>query len=131
MHSEKGLSVVGKDKEFAPYFDIMIGHPKDYDGKNGYPLSFDNTKSKYKIVIDLIRIADAIVAGTDVYGRNYSMGKNFDMILVELVKGEGVKYNPYLVEFIKNHSDLLNELRYATIDGRYELIYNSYLKQER
>ncbi len=131
MHPEKGLSVVGKDKEFAPYFDIMIGHHKDYDGKNGYPLSFDNTKSKYKIVIDLIRIADAIDAGTDVYGRNYSTGKNFDMILAELVKGEGVKYNPYLVEFIKNHSDLLNELRYATIDGRYELIYNSYLKQER
>ena len=50
----------------------MIGHHKDYDGKNGYPVYFDKTKSKYKIIIDLIRIADAIDAGTDCYGRNYS-----------------------------------------------------------
>ena len=128
MHPEKALEIIDKDKGFMPYFDIMIGHHKDYDGKKGYPLSFDNTKSKYKIVIDLVRIADAIDAGTDVYGRNYSLGKNFDMVFAELVKGEGTKYNPEIVEFIRKHSDLMNELRYKTIDGRYELIYNCYFR---
>jgi HD-GYP domain-containing protein (c-di-GMP phosphodiesterase class II) len=127
-HPEKGLALIGNDKDFAPYFDVMIGHHKDYDGKNGYPVYFDNTKSKYKIIIDLIRIADAIDAGTDCYGRNYSLGKNFDMLFQELVDGEGTKYNPFIVEFIRNHSNLMNELRYYTIDGRYEQIYNTYFK---
>ena len=84
-------------------------------------LYFDNTKSKYKIIINLIRIADAIDAGTDCYGRNYSLGKNFDMLFQELVCGKGTKYNPFIVEFIRNHSDLMNELRYYTIDGRYDV----------
>ena len=127
-HPEKGLALIGNDKDFAPYFDVMIGHHKDYDGKNGYPVYFDNTKSKYKIIIDLIRIADAIDAGTDCYGRNYSLGKNFDMLFQELVCGKGTKYNPFIVEFIRNHSNLMNELRYYTIDGRYEQIYNTYFK---
>ena len=128
MHPEKALKLIDNDESFKPYFDIMIGHHKDYDGKGGYPDSFDNTKSKYRVIIDLVRIADAIDAGTDLYGRNYSKGKNFDMVLKEPVDGEGTKYNPYIVEFIRKHSDLMNELRYKTIDGRYELIYNCYIR---
>lgn len=127
-HPEQGLELIGKDKDFAPYFDIMIGHHKDYDGKNGYPLDFDNTKSKYKPILDLIRIADAIDAGTDIYGRNYLVSKDFDVIFKELINGSGTKYNPFIVEFIQNDEELKNELREVTSNGRFELIYNSYFR---
>lgn len=128
LHPALGDEFTDRDVDFDYYHDVMLGHHKSYDGKSGYPLDFDNTTSKYKLIIDLISIADSIDAGTDLYGRNYHEGKNFDMVLAELVKGEGTQYNPNLVEFIWKNNDLLEELRYVVNDGRLALYYDTYVK---
>ena len=54
LHPSKSKLLIGDDVDFLKYYDVMIGHHKNYDGKDGYPNEFDNTKSKYKIAIDLI-----------------------------------------------------------------------------
>ena len=118
--------VFQRDFHFSFYKDIIRGHHKSYDGKSGYPLDFDNTKSKYKLIIDLITIADCIDAGTDIYGRNYHEGKNFDMVFKELQNGSNTLYNPDIVTYIGMDNNLMNELKYIVGEYRMELRYKGY-----
>ena len=104
----------------------MLGHHKWYDGKMGYPMDFDNTKSKYKIAIDIISIADSIDAATDILGRNYTLGKDFDSLLKELEDGAGVRYNPNIVKLISMDEVLKSKLRYLTKYGRERVYYEAY-----
>lgn len=128
LHPEGYQAIIDKDPDFEYYSDIIKGHHKSYDGKSGYPQNFDNTKSKYKLIIDLITISDCIDAGTDTYGRNYHDGKNFDMVFKELKDGANTLYNPDIVEFIENNSNLMNELKYIVDDYRMEQRYEIYVK---
>jgi len=128
LHPEGFQSIIEKDKDFKYYVDVIKGHHKSYDGKSGYPKDFDNTKSKYKLIIDLITIADCIDAGTDNYGRNYHDGKNFDMVFKELKDGANTLYNPDIVSYIEQNGNLMNELKYIVDDYRMELRYEIYVK---
>ena len=102
--------LASEDKDLVYYKDIINGHHKNYDGKGGYPLDFDNTKSKYRLIIDLIKIADSIDAGTDVYGRCYREAKTLDTVLEELKNSAGTIYNPDIVKFIVNDEVLIKEI---------------------
>lgn len=126
LHSAKGLDITNKDYSFGKYYDVMLGHHKSYDGKNGYPVTFNNTKSSYRIVIDLVSIADSIDAATDYYGRNYAHGKSFFSTLQELVEGKGTRYNPDLVEVLEENEALQKELEYITSEGRNRIYYDCY-----
>ncbi len=126
MHPDKGCTILSHDPNFAPFYDIIRGHHKSYDGKSGYPEAFDNTKSEYKPFIDLITIADSIDAATDILGRNYSKGKDFSSVFVELKKGAGTKYNPEIVKVIENDEALFNDLQQLTSEGRFEVYYKAY-----
>ena len=59
---------------------------------------------------DLIKIADSIDAGTDVYGRCYREAKTLDTVLEELKKMAGTIYNPDIVNFIVNDEGLIKEI---------------------
>ncbi len=126
MHPNKGYVMLSHDPNFAPFYDIIRGHHKSYDGKSGYPEDFDNTKSEYKPFIDLITIADSIDAATDILGRNYSKGKDFSSVFVELKSGAGTKYNPEIVAVIENDEALFNDLQQLTSEGRFEVYYRAY-----
>ena len=126
LHPSKAVELLGDDKDFQIYLDVMLGHHKSYDGKFGYPANFDNTKSDYKIIIDLISIADSIDAATDVLGRNYASGKNFNAVLNELVEGSGTRYNPDIVRVIYEDKELKEKLFKYTTYGRFEVYHNVY-----
>jgi len=126
MHPSKSKLLFGNDTSFKEFYDVMLGHHKTYDGKGGYPDDFDNSQSKYKIAIDLISIADSIDAATDILGRNYTVGKDFYTLLDELIKYKGTRYNPRIVEFIKNDEKLKDELYNLTSDNRASVYYDVY-----
>lgn len=126
LHTEYGAQMIDKDERLARFRDVVIGHHKFYDGTGGYPQNFDNTKSPYRIIIDLITICDCIDAATDCYGRNYKFSKTIDEVLEELKRDSGVRYNPHLVDIILNSKDLQEELRYITTEGRKEIMYKAY-----
>lgn len=114
-------------KEFK---DIIVGHHKSWNGKKGYPKEFDNTKSPYKIIIDLITICDCIDAATDILGRNYAIGKSFVEVLKEFEKEAGSRYSPEIVDLFLSSEKLRNEITYLTSEGRssvYYEIYNQYV----
>ncbi|MBR1932053.1 MAG: HD domain-containing protein [Lachnospiraceae bacterium] len=125
-HPQKGVALLNKDEAFAPYYDVILGHHKYYDGKGGYPAEFDNTKSPIRGVIDLISIADCVDAATDVFGRNYTAGKTFEELLGELIKGAGTRYNPVIVDCIAASSSLQSKLSSLTADGRSKIYYQAY-----
>lgn len=125
-HPEQAMSLLHGDKAFESFYDVMLGHHKSYDGKQGYPVDYDNTKSKVKPVIDLITIADCMDAATDMLGRNYSQGKNFADLFGELKSGAGTKYNPEIVEIVEKNQDLYNDLEYLTQIGRQDIYYRAY-----
>lgn len=126
LHPSRTLEFIGGDKDFEIYHDIMLGHHKWYDGTEGYPIDFDNTKSKYKIAIDIISISDSIDAATDIVGRNYTKGKSFDELLEELIKESGTRYNKDIVDIINQDEALKEKLRYLTKEGREKVYYEAY-----
>lgn len=125
-HPLLGRKVVNDTQSFDIYYDVILGHHKSYDGKFGYPASFDNVNAKHRIMIDLISIADSIDAATDILGRNYSEGKDFVKVLGELKEGAGSRYNPVLVRLIGEDEELIRELGSMTSDGRFEVYRRVY-----
>ncbi|MCR5231336.1 MAG: HD domain-containing protein, partial [Acholeplasmatales bacterium] len=127
-HPAFGIDIINKNKLLTEYHDVIIGHHKSYDGKSGYPKDFDNTKSEYKIIIDLITIADCLDAATDKYGRNYKHPKSVKDVILEFEAGSGTLYNPYFVNLLKNNKDLITKLEDLTELKRPEYMYKAYIK---
>lgn len=127
-HPAFGAEMIEKDSELVQFRDIVLGHHKFFDGSAGYPVDFDNTKSPYRNIIDLITICDCIDAATDHLGRNYKRAKSLAEVLCELVEGKGTRYNPKLVEIIENSPRLKKEMSYIVSEGRLDIMYRAYLE---
>ncbi len=129
-HPDGGPSFLDNDKDFEKYYDVMRGHHKYFDGSKGYPNDFNNLESPVKIIIDIVTVADATDAATDILGRNYTTGKTFDKLLEEFIEGAGTRYNNIIVDMIKNDQALIDELTEMTTDGRFETyryVYSKYI----
>ncbi len=126
-HPKWSYEILVRNPHLRPYAEIALGHHRSYDGKSGYPPYFDITSSKYRILIDLLRICDCMDAATDILGRNYSNGKDFDAVLKEFERGAGTAYNPDIVAFLKEDESLRGKLKQMTSEeGRIELYYHIY-----
>lgn len=125
-HPDKGLDVVNQIELLAPYKDVIVGHHKNYDGKGGYPASFDNTKSWVRPIIDLITVCDCIDAATDILGRNYAQGKDSDVVIREIVAGAGTRYNPEIARFISENEGVKSAIHALTTTGRIDCYYDIY-----
>lgn len=127
-HPTFGIDIIKKNDLLYEYHDIIIGHHKWYNGLGGYPSDFDNTKSKYKIIIDLITIADCIDAATDSFGRNYKRPKSLLDVLEEFKASSGIKYSPYFINLIDQNEELKKELEELTQYKRADYMYRAYIK---
>lgn len=125
-HPEMGLQYLELSPKLMKYRDTMLGHHKWYNGKGGYPDSFDNTKSPQRIMIDIVTLSDCLQAATERIGRNYKGDKNFDTVMAEFRRDAGVRYNPDLVNLIDEHPDLAQKLSDLIDDGWVEIYYNIY-----
>lgn len=130
-HPELALRYLGVDPLFDQFKDVALGHHKWYNGKGGYPASFDNLASPWKACIDLVTLADCIDAATDFFGRNYRRNKTLKQVLVELEQGAGTIYNPVMVKALVEDEQLCHKVKYEVTDYRFELLKslrNHYLK---
>ncbi|MCL2498655.1 MAG: hypothetical protein FWF06_08615, partial [Symbiobacteriaceae bacterium] len=105
--------------------DVIIGHHKWYDGSKGYPLDFDNTASKYKIIIDIVSVADSIDAATDAIGRSYAPPNSFARVVQEIKDQAGTRYSPYLAAAL-NDVAFLQELELVITAKRRLSYYKAY-----
>ncbi len=123
----EALSDLGKaGPMYMVCHDVMLGHHKSYDGKTGYPENYDNTRAKYKNIVDLITITDSMDAATDALGRIYAIKKNLNMLIEELRASAGSRYNPDIVDVIVNDEKLIAELKEMTEEKRSHYVYEVY-----
>lgn len=126
LHPELGLKFLELSPKLEKFHDTTLGHHKWYDGKGGYPASFDNTKSPVRLMIDIVTLSDCLQAATERIGRNYKGEKTFDSVMKEFRAEAGTRYNPDLVAFIDAHPDVADELGNLIEDGWVEIYYNIY-----
>lgn len=125
-HPKLGEQYLENYVEYEACRHIISGHHKFYDGTKGYPAEFDNTASPYRLYIDLVSISDAIDAATDILGRNYASGKDFEHLLKELQLGAGTRYNPDIVSVITDTPELMENLTILTGRDRVQHCYEIY-----
>lgn len=126
MHPELAALYLNINPEFQKYLDIAIGHHKWYNGKGGYPASFDNVSSPYRILIDLLTICDCTDAATDYFGRNYRNSKKFRQVLAEFDVDAGVKYNPELIKLIHDVPSVYDKMTELVDAKRMDAYYDIY-----
>lgn len=126
LHPELGLKFLELSPELEKFHDTTLGHHKWYNGKGGYPASFDNTQSPVRLMIDIVTLSDCLQAATERIGRNYKGDKNFDTVMKEFRAEADTRYNPDLVAFIDAHPDVADELSNLIEDGWVEIYYNIY-----
>lgn len=121
-HPELALNYLGVDPVFDQFKDVALGHHKWYNGKGGYPATFDNTSSPWRACIDLVTIADCIDAATDFFGRNYRKNKSLQQVLVEFQQGAGTIYNPVMVKALVGDVELCKRVEHEITDYRFVLL---------
>lgn len=126
MHPELGLQFIDLAPSLAKYHDTTLGHHKWYNGKGGYPESFDNTKSKVRIMIDIVTFSDCMQAATERLGRNYKKEKPFDVLMSEFREQAGKQINPDLVNLVDEHPELAKKLEELVNDGWLNIYYDIY-----
>lgn len=126
QHAQKGYETLKRLKVDQNICDIARGHHKSYDGKTGYPLEYDHTKSPVRFFIDLIRICDCMAAATDKIGRIYNNAKTMEEFVNELTYGAGNLYHPDIVALITEDDKLFSDLQYICGAGRIALYYEAY-----
>ncbi|MBQ5999611.1 MAG: GNAT family N-acetyltransferase [Treponema sp.] len=124
-HTTLGAKIIEGIDFLEQFRDVILGHHKFFDGTKGYPSFYDNLKSDYKVLVDLISICDTLDTSTDYKGRNYAEKKTFDDIMIEL-RTMDTRYSPLLVNLINQDEPLKEELRYMTGEGRNYTSYEMY-----
>ena len=127
-HPELGLDYLKLSPALEKFHDTTLGHHKWYNGKGGYPESFDNTQSPKRILIDIVTLSDCMQAATERIGRNYKGEKNFETVMGEFRRDAGIRYNPDLVSLIDAHPDLAKKLSALIDEGWVEIYYDIYSK---
>jgi len=127
QHPEEGFSIFShKDNSsYDGYADIILGHHKYYDNSGGYPDTFDISKSKYKAMIDIIKIADTIDAATDNIGKVYAKAKEFKEVCLEIQEGAGCEYSPVLAGLL-NDDKVISDLNFILDTKRKEAYFTAY-----
>lgn len=125
-HSDAGYVLVKNIKKLEPFFDIIRGHHKSYDGKSGYPKDFDNTKARNRVIVDLIKIADCMNAATDNIERIYKDAMTYDEFTKELELGANTEYNPDIVTLIKENKELNATLKKCIEEDRSHIYFRTY-----
>lgn len=117
-HPERALEYLSLDPVFDKYKDVALGHHKWYNGKGGYPASFDNVSSPWRPFIDLLSLCDGIDGATDNMGRNYRKAKSLSVLLEEFKSDAGVRYNPVMVKALIEDEALLEKVNHIIVTNR-------------
>ncbi len=125
---KKGTNLLELDGIFTAMLEVSLGHHKSYDGTFGYPPDFDNTKSLFRTIIDVLTVCDSIDAATDVIGRSYSIGKTLEMVIAEIDEGRGTRYSPHIAAILMAEDAPSKQLRARMNQVINEYRYDTYYK---
>ena len=128
-HPMAGKNIVDAISAFKPYADIIGCHHLFADRKGGYPREIDLSNISNNAIIDMITICDSIDAATDILGRNYTQGKDFQKVLSELREQSGTRYSKELVDVIWDSEKLKSEMTSLTGEKRAGVYHDLYVRR--
>lgn len=105
------------------YKDVAFGHHKWYNDKGGFPEDFDNTKSPYRILIDVVAIADCMQDAAENAVRSEGYSNPLIAEMENLRQGAGTKYNPDLVSLIDGHKEVKDKIAWLVDEGWIKTSY--------
>lgn len=129
-HSVIGAQMLEIDPSLAGLKDLILGHHKWYNGSDGYPMSYDNTRSDKRILIDILTLADCLEAATSRMGRGYREPKRFSQVMGEFREGAGTRYNPELVFMIFRSAKAYEQLEHlveTNWENNYQDLFKSFV----
>lgn len=126
LHPEYGTMIIDNSYELKEYIPIVLGHHRSFDDKKGYPVDYRYKENGELLLVDVIRIADALDAATDGIGRNYTKAKSFKEAMYEMVEGKGTDYNPELVDMMITDTIFQSAVEQFLTQGRVEICYDVY-----
>ncbi len=129
-HPEAGAELLAKHEKTKDYVDVALGHQRWYDGKGGYPETYDPDKVKDRLVVDIVACADCLDAATDNVGRSYKKGKTLDGFITELEEGSGTRYAPFLLELFEE-DEIYCDLETILDSGRDDKYRQTYTVLEK
>ena len=124
-HLIHGSSIIRIDTYHARFYDQVIGHHKWYNGK-GFPESFDNISSPYRIINDLLAITDFLEGGGDL--PTEGVPGDYDDRLRMLKEQAGTRFNPELVNMFFDHYGLFTRTRQLCTAEKPEQLYKVYME---
>lgn len=117
LHSEYALNILRMVPSYLQFSDFALGHHKWYDGTAGYPAWYDNTKSPYRVLVDILTLADCLEAATNRMSRNYRRHKSYEQILREFQEESGTRYNAQVLEIMLRSPEMQDELKQLIDEG--------------
>lgn len=129
-HPEAGAALLVKHEKTKNYAEVALGHQRWYDGKGGYPQSYDPEKATDRLVVDIVACADCLDAATDSVGRSYKRGKTIENFVEELKGGSGTRYAPFLLELFEDE-EVYRELESILNSGRDDKYRRTYAILDR
>jgi len=124
-HPSEGVKMMTRedgDTTNEGYIDVIAGHHKYYDNSAGYPEDVDVSKSKHKMMIDIIAVSNSLVSATDPISRTYTDIKSLESIREEIKAEAGTRYSPILAELLddkKVFSEIKKLLEKESINAYY------------
>lgn len=122
-HLSHGASIIRSDTYHARFYDQAFGHHKWYNGR-GFPESFDNINSQYRIINDLLSICDFLEGGADLPAEG--VPGDYDERLKMLKEQAGTRFNPELVNMFFNHDGLMTRTRELCTTEKPQMRYDVY-----
>jgi len=108
------------------YINVIKGHHRFYDNSDGYPNDYDTSDSEYKLMIDVISVANALDSATDNISKIYAEAKTLEVVCDEVISVAGTRYPPFVVNALKD-GVLLEKLRNVLNADRRDAYYTAYL----
>jgi len=108
------------------YSDIILGHHKYFNNAGGYPEDFDIAKSKYRMMVDIVAVADSIDSATDDIGKTYSDIKDLETVCAEITAEAGRRYSPAVAALLEDNAVKISLARILD-EERRNAYYAAYL----
>jgi len=128
-HPNEGVSLLTRDDGVAlneGYVEVIAGHHKYYDNSAGYPDDFNISTSKHNMMIDIISVANSIVAATDQISKTYDDPKSLEDVIGEIKAESGVRYSPTIAEVLDDE-DVFSSIKQILEEESLNAYYTAYL----
>ena len=95
LHTICAYELLRSRKSTEKYAEVALGHHRWYNGAEGYPDSVERSTSSYRMMSDLVAVADALV---DNYDGDYKQ------CVDQIIAKEHTQYSPVVTSYLNERS---------------------------